>query len=60
MAVAIEEGRPHRANGTMALHVLEAMLATYISSDERRTVDLETTCEKPMRMPQGLPVGIVD
>ena len=60
MAVAIEEGRPHRANGTMALHVLEAMLATYISSDERRTVDLETTCDRPARMPQALPVGIVD
>ena len=38
MAMAIKEGRPHRANGEMALHVLEAMLATYVSSDERRTI----------------------
>ena len=60
MAMAIKEGRPHRASGELALHALEAMLATYKSSDERRTIDLQTTCERPARMPMNLPKGVID
>ena len=60
MAVAIEEGRPHRANGDMAYHVLEAMLAVYESSDAKKTIDLKTTCDRPLPMVLDLPNGIID
>jgi predicted dehydrogenase len=47
MAQAIIEGRPHRANGEMALHVVDAMQAFIDSSDQARVIDLGTTCERP-------------
>ncbi len=55
MAAAIVSNRPHRASGALALHVLEAMEAFQISSDEGRRVKLETTVERPAMMPPGLP-----
>ena len=60
MAMAIKEGRPHRASGELALHAIEVMLTTYVSSNERRTIDLQTTCERPTRMPMSLPKGMLD
>ena len=50
MAHAIEEGRPHRASGDLALHVLEAMHAFTESSDSGRHVDLATSVERPAAM----------
>ncbi len=38
---SIGEGRPHRASGTHALHVLEAALAIGRSAAERRVIDLD-------------------
>jgi predicted dehydrogenase len=40
---ALRAGRPHRASGELALHVLEAAEAAVTSGDERRFVDLTTT-----------------
>ena len=54
MAAAIRSGRPHRAHGTLAHHVLDVMLAFEDSSCRQRTVDLATTCERPPAMPPGL------
>jgi len=51
MAAAIEEGRPHRANGTMAYHVLDAMQAFHDASEQGTHVTLESTCEAPEPMP---------
>ena len=39
MAQAIRSGRPHRASGELAFHVLEVMEAFQRSSDEGRHVD---------------------
>lgn len=47
MALAIAEGRPHRCNDQLALHVVEVMTAILASGDERRFVTLSTTCERP-------------
>lgn len=47
IAHAIEEGRPHRASGDLALHVLEAMHAFNTSSDERRHIELTTQVNRP-------------
>jgi predicted dehydrogenase len=47
MAEAILSGRSHRANGQMALHVVDAMQAFLESSEQGRAIDLTTTCERP-------------
>jgi predicted dehydrogenase len=60
MAAAIVNNRPHRASGALALHVLEAMEAFQISSDEGRRVKLETTVERPAAIAPGLPTGQIE
>ena len=47
MAVAIRAARPHRASGALALHVVDAMQAFQDSSEQARTVDLTTHCQRP-------------
>jgi predicted dehydrogenase len=53
MARAIREGRPHRANGDLALHVLEVLEALERSALEGRRVRIETICERPEPLPLG-------
>jgi predicted dehydrogenase len=53
MVAAIAEGRPHRASGELALHVLEVMEALGRSSDEGRRIAIETRCERPAPVPLG-------
>ena len=53
MARAIREGRPHRANGDLALHVLEVLAALERSSVEGRRIMIETICERPEPVPPG-------
>ncbi|GGH23653.1 dehydrogenase [Alsobacter metallidurans] len=60
MAAAIQNNRPHRASGALALHALEAMEAFQTSSDEGRRVKLETIVERPAMLPPGLPTGQLD
>jgi predicted dehydrogenase len=51
MADCLLNGRKdHRANGKMALHVLEIMEKIHTSSDEHREMKLESTCERPAAM----------
>jgi predicted dehydrogenase len=54
MAVAMQQGRAHRANGEMALHVLEVLEALIESSSFRRFIDLATRCERPEPVPLGV------
>jgi predicted dehydrogenase len=44
---AEREGRPHRANAEMALHVLDSLHAVLESAREGRRVVLSTTCTSP-------------
>jgi predicted dehydrogenase len=44
LALAIVEGRPHRASGELALHVLEVMEAFEVASKESRSVDITHQC----------------
>jgi predicted dehydrogenase len=53
MAMAIGQRRAHRANGAMALHVLEVLEALITSSASGRFVDLTTSCERPEPVPLG-------
>jgi predicted dehydrogenase len=50
MAEAIREGRPHRANGDLAFHVLDIMHATLESAREGRRIELTSQCERPAPM----------
>ena len=52
MALAIGEGRPLRASGEVAAHVLEIMHAVHTASDEGHHVALETKPDRPDPMPK--------
>ncbi len=60
MAHAIRDGRPHRASGALALHVLEVMLAFQRSSDEGRRIEIATRPERPAALPAALKTGELD
>ncbi len=47
LAAGAAAGRPHRASGALALHVLEVMEAFGRSSELGRHVKIETTVERP-------------
>ncbi|UYN99229.1 MAG: Gfo/Idh/MocA family oxidoreductase [Devosia sp.] len=47
MAAGILENRPHRANGDLALHVLEVMEAFEHAARDGRTVEIKTPVERP-------------
>ena len=47
MAQAIADGRPHRASGELALHVLEVMHAVLSSARDGVRVDVSSRVERP-------------
>jgi predicted dehydrogenase len=53
MALAIRQGRAHRASGEMALHVTEVLEALNTSSTSGVFVTLTTVCERPEPVPLG-------
>jgi predicted dehydrogenase len=57
MAYALIEGRPQRASGAMAYHVLDLMHAFHDASREGRHIDLMSTCDRPAALPVGWPKG---
>lgn len=60
MAKAIRNGRPHRANGEMAFHVLDIMRAFQDASDKGICVEMQSTCARPAPLPMGLRNGTLD
>lgn len=50
MATGIQSGNPHRANGDVALHVLEVMAAFQQASESGRHVEISSTVERPPLM----------
>ena len=60
MAQAIRAGRPHRASGELAFHVLEVMEAFQTSSDTGQAVAISTRPERPAPLPPTLSVGELD
>ena len=50
LAQAVIDDRPHRCNGELAYHVLDLMHAFHDASDEKRFVDIESSCERPAAM----------
>ena len=59
MAHAIRSGRPHRASGQLALHVLEAMEAFEKAAASGATVTLTTTVERPDPLSRSIANGVL-
>src|SRR5580698_3883946 len=57
MAQAIRQGRPHRASGALAFHVLEVMEGFQKSSDCGAAVTIASRPERPQPMPARLQTG---
>jgi len=60
MAYALRSGRPHRASGELAYHVLDIMHASLESAREGRRIELTSTCVHPHPFPLGIPKGVLD
>ncbi len=58
MAEAIRAGRPHRACGALALHVLEVMAGLIRSAEGAGVVTIESRPERPAALAPGQVVGI--
>ncbi len=54
MVRAERSGRPHRASGDLALHVLELMEKAITSSDTGSHQTIDSRCERPAALPPGL------
>ncbi len=55
MAYAIREGRPHRASGRLAYHVLEAMHGFHDASEQGKHYTMASTVERPAPLPAHWP-----
>jgi len=60
MVKALQTGRPHRASGDLAFHVLDVMEGFLDSSDSGTHYEPISTCERPAALPVGLPEDDVD
>ncbi|GIQ68394.1 gfo/Idh/MocA family oxidoreductase [Xylanibacillus composti] len=57
MAYAIRNSRLHRANGSVALHVLEAMVGFHQAAEQGKHIELLRLCDAPQPLPKE---GIVN
>ncbi len=60
LAHALRSGRPPRASGELAYHVLDTMQAILDSAREGRHIELASTCDRPAPLPRDLPPGRLD
>lgn len=54
LSAAIRSGRPHRASGEMAFHVVDIITSIFDASESGQAVELTSTCVQPAPLPQGL------
>ncbi|WP_206922681.1 Gfo/Idh/MocA family protein [Alicyclobacillus suci] len=47
MVDAVRNGRPHRASGELALHIVELMEGIHVSAQSGRHYDVQSRCERP-------------
>ncbi|RIK43741.1 MAG: oxidoreductase [Chloroflexi bacterium] len=60
MAAAMRTGRPHRASGELAFHVLDIMQAVHEAAESGQQIELASVCKRPAMLPIGLASGSVD
>jgi predicted dehydrogenase len=60
MARALRSGRAARADGRLAMHVLEVMEKLIEAGASGRSVPIETRCERPAPLPRRREIGLLD
>lgn len=60
MAYAIQSGRPNRASGRLARHVLDISLGIFEASQSEQHFHLKSTVERPEPLPLGLRFNMLD
>jgi predicted dehydrogenase len=60
MAYALQSGRPHRASGDLAYHVLDLMHAFADASESNEHQTIQSRAPRPAPLPVGLPPGQLD
>jgi len=60
LAYAVRSGRPHRASGELAYHVLDLMHAFLEASESGQHIVVQSTCTRPGPLPMGLLPGTLD
>jgi predicted dehydrogenase len=60
MVLAMQKDREHRCNEKLAYHVLDLMHAFHDSNDQKTTIQVESTCQRPAPLPTGLQEGQLD
>ncbi|MBV9273131.1 MAG: Gfo/Idh/MocA family oxidoreductase [Verrucomicrobia bacterium] len=51
MSAAIVSGKPHRASGQLAYHVLEVLQAILSKAEGDTSFEIRSTCERPLSLP---------
>ncbi len=51
MAIAMNEGRPHRCSLELAIHAVDVMTSVLMAGEKGEMVTLTTTCERPDPLP---------
>ena len=60
MAHALRSGRPQRASGALAYHVLDIMHAVHDASASGKHITLTSQCPRPAAFPTGMQQGVLD
>jgi hypothetical protein len=60
MAYAIQSGRPHRASGELARHVIDITLGIFESARTACHVPITTRAKRPAALPLGLKYNQLD
>jgi predicted dehydrogenase len=60
MAHALNSGRPHRASGDLAYHVLDIMHAVHDASEQGTHIELSSGLDRPATLPLDLPSDRLD
>ena len=60
MAYGLRSGRPHRASGELAYHVVELMHSFHEASETGSHVMIESQVQRPAALPMGLRAGTLD
>ena len=57
MAESLNEDYPHRASGKLAYHVLDVMLPLEESAEQKKELEVKSTCKRPLAMPASKLTG---
>lgn len=60
LAYGLLSGRPHRASGALAFHVVDIMQALYEASEQGQHIEISSACQQPSALPADLAEGVLD